>query len=70
MEEKLYTVGEIFRLGLLKNHHGEPYKHKATILQIVRRLPHARTETPWGTAYAISAAEIEKFNARRAVDNY
>ena len=64
--QKTYTVGEVARLGLLKNHQGKPYKHKETVLRIVKSLPHERTMTPWGIGYAISAATIKEFNERNS----
>lgn len=57
-----YTIGEIVRLGLLKNHKGEPYKHKATVLRLLRSS--ARKKTPWGVGYAVTEAEIKALNER------
>lgn len=64
---KTYTTGQIYRLGLLKNHEGKPYKHKATVLNLVRRLKHTRVKTRFGMGYAVSEGEITKHNdaARR-----
>lgn len=59
---KYYTVGEIARQGLLKNHKGEPYKHKATVLKIVQKLPHRKIQTPWGPGYSVAKEEIDLFN--------
>lgn len=64
MKERTYTVGEILRLGLLKNHMGKPYKHKASILVIIKTLHHKKVKTPWGIGYSVSKAEIDKYNAR------
>ena len=62
---KTYTIGEIARLGLLKNHKGEPYKHKATITKLLQQYPKLkRINTPWGSGYSITMAEIEKINRR------
>jgi len=47
IKERYYTVGEIVRGGLLLNHKGEPFRHKATVLRIAKTLPHKRTMTPW-----------------------
>lgn len=62
--KETYTLGQIIRLGLLKNHMGKPYKHKATILPIILRLPHTKIKTIWGVGYAVSKEEIDKFNTR------
>ena len=59
-----YTVGEILRRGLLKNHKGEPYRNKGTVLKIVRTLKHTKRATPWGEGYAVSAVEIARHNKR------
>ena len=61
---KTFTTGEIFRLGLLKNHTGKPYQHKATVARIVQRLAPAKVQTPWGMGYAITQKEIDRFNAQ------
>jgi len=61
---KTYTIGEITRLGLLKNHKGEPYRHKASVLKIVLALQHSKARTPWGIGYEVSEAEIQKHNAK------
>lgn len=64
MKTKTYTLGQIARSGLLKNHKGEPYKHKATILRILRDARVKRAKTPWGMGYAVTAAQIEQLNSR------
>jgi hypothetical protein len=69
---KTYTVGEIVRLGLLKNHKGEPYRHKATVLNILN-LASVKTDlvddmrrvaTPYGEGYAVTQKAIDALNAR------
>lgn len=62
MTEKYYTAGEIFRLGLLKNHKGEPYKDKATVIRIISKLKFRSVKTPWGWGYSVSQEEVDKFN--------
>jgi hypothetical protein len=57
-----YTLGEVMRKGLLKNHKGEPYKHKATIQRLLHKAK--RKDTVWGKGYAITQADIDKLNAR------
>lgn len=61
---KYYTIGEIFRLGLLKNFDGEPYKHKASISRYVSRMNWRTRKTRWGDAKEVSEKEIGRFNAR------
>jgi len=62
---QLYTIGEIYRQGLLKNHKGEPYKHKATIAKIVSQLKYKIKKTPWGVAKCLTKEQIEKYNSNR-----
>lgn len=59
---KTYTIGEIVRLGLLKNHSGLPYKHKATVLKIVQGLKYKKVKTVFGEGYAVTQREIDRFN--------
>jgi len=59
---KTYTIGEILRLGLLKNHKGEPYKDKASILRLVK--DSKKVKTPWGMGYAVTESEIKTLNNR------
>lgn len=62
VNKKYHTIGEIFRLGLLKNHTGKPYKHKATISRIVSRAKFEVRNTAWGTAKMVSEKEINRLN--------
>lgn len=59
-----YTLGEILRLGLLKNHKGEPYRHKATLSRVVDRMGLEKVPTPYGIGYAVPESKIEEHNAR------
>ena len=59
---KHYTIGEIFRLGLLLTHEGEPYKDKATVSRLVNTMNFMEMNTAWGTAKTLSAAQIKKHN--------
>ncbi len=61
---KTYTLGEIARLGLLKNHQGEPYRHKATLSRIVDRMGLKKVQTPFGLGYAVPLEKIEAHNRR------
>ena len=62
---KNYSLGQIYRLGLLKNHEGKPYRHKATISRIVRYLPGVtKRDGPFGQEYAIPKAEIARYNQK------
>ncbi len=60
---KTYTLGEILRLGLLKNHKGEAYKNKVTISRLVAGKA-KKVQTPWGSGFAVSQATIDRLNAR------
>ena len=64
--EKIYTLGEILRLGLLKSYKGTPYTSKATILRTMAKIPHKRVQTPWGIGYAVLAKDIAAHNKRIA----
>ena len=57
-----YTIGEIYRLGLLKNHLGEPYKDKATVSKVVSGLRSEDKKTAWGMAKVVTQKEIDKHN--------
>lgn len=59
---KTFTIGEIVRLGLLKNHKGEPYKNKITVSRLVSKAK--KVKTPFGMGYAVSEQEIAKLNER------
>ena len=62
---KKYTIGEVFRLGLLKNWKGEPYKDKASISRIVSKMKFETKKTAWGMARVVSEKEIHKMNKAR-----
>lgn len=59
---KTYTIGEVFRLGLLKNHRGEAYRDKATCSRVISRLKTSKKKTAWGMATVISLEEIKRHN--------
>lgn len=62
---KRYTVGEVFRGGLLLTKNGKPYTDKATVLRVCRMLPSAKyVQTPWGRALTVTQGDITKHNAR------
>jgi hypothetical protein len=60
---KTYTIGQIFREGLLKNNKGEPYKHKATISKIVNKLDPIIKDTPFGQSKLLPLEKIEGYNS-------
>lgn len=62
MKQTYFTIGEIFRLGLLKTFDGQPYKHKASISNIVAKLSTKSLQTKWGLAKTLSEEQIEEFN--------
>jgi len=67
MSNKYFTIGEIFRLGLLKNADGKPYAHKATVSTVIAKSGLAfEMKTRWGMAKALSMKEIKRINKRTA----
>jgi len=61
---KHYTIGQIFRMGLLLNHKGEPYTAKGTISKELRGQPHKTEKTPFGESKLFSEKVISSLNAR------
>ena len=61
---KQFTIGEIFRLGLLKTFRGEAYKDKATVSRVVSKLGSKEKLTPWGMAKTLSEKQIRDWNNR------
>lgn len=59
-----YTIGEIYRLGLLRNHKGEPYSAKATVSKELRNQKHKVVKTPFGESKTFSQSVIDSLNAR------
>ncbi len=57
-----FTIGEIFRMKLLKNHLGKAYTSKATISRIVAKLAYKEVKTAWGMSKTLSVGEIKKWN--------
>ena len=60
--KKEYSIGLIFRLGLLKNHKGKPYSSKTAVSAVVSRLKHKEIKSPYGMAKVVSEKEIERWN--------
>lgn len=61
-----YTIGEIYRLQLLKTASGQPYKNKASVSNVLSKYAHKVKKTPHGPAKMYSEATIEKANTRWA----
>lgn len=59
---KHFTIGEIFRLGLLKTSKGTPYTSKGSVSVAVRQLEFKIEETPFGRARLIPRSEIDRYN--------
>lgn len=61
---KEYTIGEIYRLQLLKTACGRPYKDKASVSNVLRNYPHTVKNTAYGPAKMYTQTTIDKVNAR------
>ena len=61
-----YSIGEIYRLGLVKNRGGEAYKHRASVANHLRRKGVRFTvkETPAGKAKLFDIKDLREV-ARR-----
>ena len=62
--EQLYSIGQVFRLGLLKNHKGKPYTSKASVSKVISKLKTTKKMTPFGMGTFIHSAEIAKHNKK------
>ena len=62
---KTFTIGEIYRLGLLKNSEGVPYKDKATVSKELRSQPYVEVDTAFGPAKKYTLEVIDKVNSKR-----
>lgn len=62
--ERLYTIGEIHRLGLLKTHWGTPLKSKGKLSMIIRNLKYKEVPNKHGTSKCLPMSEIEAYNAK------
>lgn len=66
IKNKYYTLGEIFRLGLLRTRKGKAYKHKATVRDLVlAHLKYKRVKSKWGDAFSVSESEIKRYNSHK-----
>ncbi len=64
MEKDYYTVGEIFKLGLLMRR-GGPLKSKPEVLRRVRKLKHEVLRRNGQNVYAVALSEILAYNATK-----
>lgn len=65
MEEKYYTIGEIFRLGLIKSQRtGGAFKHRPNLTVALREISFKEVQTPHGRAKVLSESQIAEFNNR------
>lgn len=56
-----FTVSEIWRKKMLSGKYG-PYKSKAEVSRTVRKMPHKKRRTKYGTAYMVAQEDIVKHN--------
>ena len=61
---KVYHIGEIQRLGLLKARDGKPYRSKVTISKLVNMLDYYDVGTHNGKGKGLDTEQIEKLNKR------
>lgn len=61
---KEYTIGEIYRLQLLKNAAGKPYKDKATVSNLLARYPHTKKMTKYGISKLYTQDTVDDINRR------
>lgn len=66
---KYYTMGEVFRLKLLKNNRGKPYADKASLVGIFKKIGAVDMKTPWGMAKCITRDQINSFNKSQKYDD-
>lgn len=59
-----YTIGEIYRLGLLTGRYG-PYKGKGEVSRALRTLPHTVKDTKHGPAKIYTEETIAKWHEGR-----
>jgi hypothetical protein len=64
----MYTIGQIYRKGLLLNHKGKPYKDKASVSNRLKHQPYTNKKTPFGTAKMFSVEVIRKLNDLHLTD--
>lgn len=59
---KYYSIGEIYRLKLLKNFDGNPYKDKASVSKVVNTMKWVKHPTRHGYAKMVSEKDIKERN--------
>lgn len=59
-----YTIGQIFKKGLLISSGCRPYKDKASVSRALAGAEYELDETPYGMSKRYSEATIKKINAR------
>ena len=63
-ENKYFTIGEIYRLGLLKTAEGEPYRTKTSVLKLVNKQKYHDKLTKYGMGKALTDKQIKELNNR------
>jgi hypothetical protein len=62
MENKLYTIGEIAREGLLKKRDGTAQTNRSLVSRMIRELPYTRKKTPFGYAKLYDKRQLDLLN--------
>ncbi len=61
-----YTIGKIYRLGLLKGRNG-PYRAKAEVSRALRGLPYEERQTPHGMGKFYDIDQITKLTEVKGI---
>ena len=59
-----YTIGQIFKLGLIKNHLGKNYTTKTSVSKVLAQLEFTPQKTPFGMAKTYSEEQIAELGKR------
>ena len=57
-----FTIGQIYKLCLLKNSKGEPWKSRTTVMRIVNKLDYVTIKASYGTSKCLTKEQIEEHN--------
>ena len=62
-----YSIGEIYRLGIIKNRGGEPYKHRESVAKYLKRkgTRFETLDTPAGRAKLFDIKDLRQVVKRK-----
>jgi len=60
-----FSLGQIFKHGMMLNRDGQPYKHRASLSHVIEKLDYKIKKIQGGMAKVLTKEQIDDYNTKR-----